>query len=79
MPVSNCPYCGSRTHSNWLTCGEGETWGCGGALPGRKENGRDTSVTVNAGVGISTDEAFASLLDAFGHAVKPIRITSQKV
>ena len=27
-----CPYCGMLAQPDWLVCGEGQWWGCGGAL-----------------------------------------------
>ena len=27
-----CPYCGQSASSDWLYCGQGETWGCGAPL-----------------------------------------------
>lgn len=58
MSVNSCPYCGSRTRPNWLTCGEGETCGCGGALAKRKQ--------TTASFGITTGEATENLIRVFG-------------
>lgn len=30
---NKCIYCGQRSSSDWLICGENQSWGCGASLP----------------------------------------------
>jgi hypothetical protein len=39
-----CPYCGMANDPEWLTCGQGQWWGCGAPL---KENDNAPRVTRN--------------------------------